>query len=113
GHAHWIAAVAFSPDGRLLASATTAGLVQVWAAGSGKLLAELEGHRGPVTALVFPDRETLLSSGRDCSILAWDVRKVEVEGLPPLTLTVAERAALWEKLRDADPITASLAMRRL
>ncbi len=112
-HAHWVCAVGFSPDGRLLASGTTGGLIQLWSAGSGKLLAEREGHRGAVTALTFPDRKTMVSAGLDASILTWDVAKVEEAGLPPLTLTPAQQDELWRKLREPDAITAALAMRRL
>jgi WD40 repeat protein len=112
-HEHWVCAVAFSPDGRLLASATTGGQIQVWSARSGKLLAEREGHRGPVTSIAFPDSKTMVSSGQDCSILVWDMARVEVEGLPPVILTAAQRDELWQKLRESDAIAASLAMRRL
>jgi hypothetical protein len=110
--ADWVCAVAFTPDGKVLASATTAGLIQLWSA-SGKLLAEREGHRGPVTGLSFPDRKTMVSSGQDGSILVWDVSRVEVEGLPPLMLTGAERDRLWRTMAETDPVAGSLALRKL
>lgn len=112
-HGDWVCAVAFSPDGRVLASATTAGLIQMWEAGSGKLLGERQGHRGPVTSLLFPDRTTLVSAGQDTSVLVWDVAKVEAERLVAVVLTAQERDALWARLREEDPARAHAALRRL
>ncbi|TKA38987.1 hypothetical protein B0A49_13918, partial [Cryomyces minteri] len=42
GHSHWVSAVAFSPDGKLLASASWDSTVKVWDAGTGTTLQTLE-----------------------------------------------------------------------
>jgi WD40 repeat protein len=113
GHTAWVCAVAFSPDGKLLVSATIEGDVYVWSPHSGRLLAELEGHRGPVTALAFADGKTLVSAGRDASVLVWDVSAANAGKVSPVALAPAGREKLWGLLLHSDSAVASLAMQRL
>lgn len=71
-----VTALAFSPDGRLLAAAAgnTVPLVQIWDAATGELRATLRGHRTYVTALVFwRDGRTLASASTDQTVRLWDV----------------------------------------
>jgi hypothetical protein len=64
-------AIVFSPDGLKLASAIVND-VQIWNAVSGKLTAELRGHRGVVTSLAFtPDGSKLLTSSDDHTVRVW------------------------------------------
>jgi WD40 repeat protein len=68
-----VAAVAFSPDGRVLAVALGRA-VQLWDVTTAKRLALLEGHKGKVTSLAFSPGGTRLASGSyDRTVRLWDV----------------------------------------
>ncbi len=65
-------AVAFSPDGKILASGGTDGAVTIWPAAGGDALKKLE-HAGWVTALAFsPDGKLLASGSSDQTVQVWD-----------------------------------------
>jgi WD40 repeat protein len=65
-------AVAFSPDGRILATAGADRLVRLWEAGTGHLIRTMQGHTMSVTALAFsPDGKTLYSAGLDKTVRVW------------------------------------------
>jgi len=73
-HSDQVNAVAFSPDGQLLASASDDHTVKLWRVSDGALLATLEGHYEEVTSVAFSHNgEMLASGGMDRTINLWSV----------------------------------------
>jgi WD40 repeat protein/tRNA A-37 threonylcarbamoyl transferase component Bud32 len=91
GHADAVCALAFSPNGKLLASGCGNPVVgrkpceaKLWDAAGGKQLFSLQGHLGPVTAVAFsPDGKRLATASADRTVKLWDV----VSGQCLVTLT--------------------------
>ena len=71
----WVLAVAYSPDGKTLASSGSSdGTIQLWKVESGTHLRTLKGHTDMVKALAFsPDGKTLVSGSDDDTLRLWDV----------------------------------------
>jgi RNA polymerase sigma factor (sigma-70 family) len=80
GHQGRNRGLAFSRDGRLLASCSVDfgpvkdSTIRVWDIATGRELRRLEGHLGRVNALVFtPDSRSLITASDDATALVWDV----------------------------------------
>jgi WD40 repeat protein len=78
-----VTALAFSPDGTLLASGSEMGTVCLWHTKGWAIDRQVEAHQGPVTALAFsPDGKRLGSGSKDSKVCLWDVRTTPVENPP-------------------------------
>jgi WD40 repeat protein len=67
-------AIAFSPDGKLIASAGQDQRARLWDATTGKEVRRLEGHTGEVCAVAFsPDGKRLLTGAEDGTVRLWGV----------------------------------------
>src|SRR5207247_73410 len=74
-HRAFVASLAFSPDGRTVASGDGYRIIRLWEAATGKEIHRLEGHIfEQVYALAFsPDGTILASGGGDRTIRLWEV----------------------------------------
>ena len=73
GHAGFVLSVAFSPDGKRIASAGGDGMVKVWDSTTGEERLTLKGHTSFPTSVAFsPDGKRLASGGNDRVVRVWD-----------------------------------------
>jgi len=76
GHADLIHSIAFSPDGKMVATAGFDKEIKLWEYADGNLkeVKTLSGHSDPVYCVVFsPDGKRLASSSHDKTIRVWNV----------------------------------------
>jgi WD40 repeat protein len=73
GHTDVVSRVAFSPDGKRLASASQDQTARVWDAQTGHEILILKGHTGRVRSVAFsPDGKRLASASNDRTVKMWD-----------------------------------------
>ncbi|MEM7403616.1 MAG: WD40 repeat domain-containing protein [Myxococcota bacterium] len=94
GHIRGINSVAYSPDGKTLASASSDNTVKLWGTQDGKLLRTLEGHSCWVYSVAYsPDRNTLASASLDKTVKLWGTQDGQLlrtlEGHTDSVLSVA------------------------
>jgi WD40 repeat protein len=79
-HTEPVYSVAFSPDGKRLASASLDRMVKVWDAGTGQETLTLKGHH---TVAFSPDGQRLAAPGADWTVKVWDARPLDAEPAKP------------------------------
>jgi WD40 repeat protein len=76
GHTSVVRSVAFSPDGRLLASGSYDKTIKLWEVATGREVRTLTltGHTSVVRSVAFsPDGRLLASGSEDATIKLWDI----------------------------------------
>lgn len=86
GHKDWVNSVAFSPDGKLIASGSEDNSIKLWNAKTGKFIRTLKkswwrrGYNAAILSVAFsPDGRSLISGSEDNTIKLWDVKTGKVQ----------------------------------
>ncbi|PAX51638.1 serine/threonine protein kinase [Brunnivagina elsteri CCALA 953] len=78
GHTWAVLAVAFSPNGEILATGSDDNTIKLWEIKTGQEIATLSGHSWSITGLIFDfTGEFLISSSKDKTIKIWRVSNQE------------------------------------
>ena len=84
GHTGRVYSVAYSPDGKTIASGSGDKTVRIWNGQTGSPLQTLTGHTGGVDSVAYsPDGKKIAGGGYDGKIRIWDVET----GAPLRTLS--------------------------
>ena len=86
GHKQTISQVQFSPDGKLIASASWDKTIKLWDAKNGNYLATLKHHQGGINSVVFsPNSKFLVAASEDRTISIWQITNRQPKLLHTLT----------------------------
>ncbi|MBE9215088.1 CHAT domain-containing protein [Plectonema cf. radiosum LEGE 06105] len=78
GHTYWVSKVSFSPDGKIIASASFDSTIKLWDVKTGKYIKTLKGDvkedNSQVTSVSFsPNGKILASASYDGTVKLWDI----------------------------------------
>ncbi|UCF07668.1 MAG: hypothetical protein JSW28_08500, partial [Thermoplasmata archaeon] len=83
GHKDTITQIAWSPDGRFLATPSVDKTIRIWDVARGECVAVLEGHRSGVTCVAWsPDNKYIASGSHDGTIRYWNISLKKCEKSP-------------------------------
>jgi hypothetical protein len=113
GHTELVSELAFSSDGRTLATASMDKTVRLWDVALGKEIGRLEGHSEWVHSVAFsPDGRTLVSCGVDKTARLWDVSGITQRSRLSAERSMTELEEDWKDL-GGDAVKAYAAISRL
>jgi WD40 repeat protein len=79
GHKNVVNTVSFSPDGKIVVTASGDSTAGLWNSETGEILREMSGHKGAVNSAVFsPDGTLILTASEDKTARLWNVETGEV-----------------------------------
>ena len=74
GHTSWIGRIAWSPDGRMLASPSADETIRIWDAQTGQCIRTLDGKHNGVSSVAFDSKGHILASaGWDKTVKIWNL----------------------------------------
>ncbi|MDJ0774258.1 MAG: caspase family protein [Mastigocoleus sp. MO_167.B18] len=80
GHSHAVNTVSFSPNGKILASASSEGKIKLWNLRKGTLLETLKGHDKSIWTINFsPDGQIIASASEDRTVKLWNINGRELK----------------------------------
>ena len=75
GHTGELNSVAFSPDGKTIATSSDDKTARLWSATTGEHIATLTGHTNDVKGVAFsPDGNTIATASHDKTVRLWDTK---------------------------------------
>jgi RNA polymerase sigma factor (sigma-70 family) len=109
GHKEHACSVAFSPDGRTLATGARGGSLFLWEVRTGRVRHSFIGHEHDILSVAFsPDGRRLAASSAEAPVYVW-----AVAGEFPRRLTAADLDRAWNALAGQNAVAAFDAIRRL
>ncbi len=74
-----IGRIAWSPDGRLVASPSSDAIIYIWNVDAERVAHKLEGHIGAVNSVAWsPDGQMLVSVSEDATVRLWDIETEQI-----------------------------------
>lgn len=103
GHSDKIVALAFSSDGKYLASAGRDNVIIIWDFRLGKQIKRLEGHTGTINCVrFFPSGYRLASGGDDGHLIIWDM--ITEKAIHQLDLSRKMKIASFDITPDGETV---------
>jgi WD40 repeat protein len=103
-HTGPIIVVAWSPDGKYIASGSEDNTIIIWNPDNGKFIQRLEGHTKTVRSIIWSnDSKTLFSCSEDGSVKIWNVKDNRIT----LETTIEEQSAKFTSIAINDKYIAA------
>lgn len=106
----FVAALAFTSDGRHLLGGGSDRSIRAWEIASGESTGRLWGHEGLVTALAIGPRESLLSGSADRTAFLWSLDSLRTTRLAEEQLHEARIDDIWRSLGESGATDAYRAL---
>jgi hypothetical protein len=109
GHSADVVSIAFSPDGRRIATASYDRTAKLWDTATGREVFTLRGHAGAVVSLAFsPNGHRIVSTSFDGTARLWDASPFFVEVLKSQEARHRQKQTELKALRDRSEAEGSV-----